>query len=159
NSVEKDAAIRPNQIWAVSLPFTMLDREKEKKVVDKVLEELYTPYGLRSLSVNHEEYKSIYIGEVFTRDMAYHQGTTWSFPLGAFMSSYCKVNDYSEQSVQFVDGLLMDMENHIKDDCLGGIAEILDGDSPHAPRGCYSQAWGVGEMLRVYYEDVLGNRK
>lgn len=159
NSKEKDSSLRPNQIWAVSLPFTMLDKEKEKKVVNKILDELYTPYGLRSLEESHDDYNPYYIGELIKRDMAYHQGTTWAFPLGGFMSSYYKVNEYSEEARIFVDELLMDMENHIKDDCLGGIAEILDGDSPHTPRGCYSQAWSVGEMLRVYSECVLNKQE
>lgn len=159
NDHEKDDSLRPNQIWAVSLPFTMLDREKEKYIVQKVFEELYTPYGLRSLSRDHKDYHGIYIGKLFDRDMAYHQGTTWAFPLGGFFTAYCKVNDYSKESVELVDSLMSDMEDHIKDQCLGSIAEIFDGDNPYRARGCYSQAWSVGEMLRVYYEDILGNHK
>lgn len=159
NDEEKDASLRPNQIWAVSLPFTMLDREKEKYVVKKVFEELYTPYGLRSLSREHKDYHGIYIGKLFDRDMAYHQGTTWGFPLGGFFTAYCKVNDYSKEAVELVNGLMSDMEDHIQDQCLGSIAEIFDGDNPYRARGCYAQAWSVGEMLRVYYEDILGNKK
>ncbi|MCH1963963.1 amylo-alpha-1,6-glucosidase [Clostridium perfringens] len=159
NDHEKDHSLRPNQIWAVSLPFTMLDREKEKYIVQKVFEELYTPYGLRSLSRDHKDYHGIYIGKLFDRDMAYHQGTTWAFPLGGFFTAYCKVNDYSKESVELVDSLMSDMEDHIQDQCLGSIAEIFDGDNPYRARGCYSQAWSVGEMLRVYYEDILGNHK
>ncbi|MBU3103633.1 amylo-alpha-1,6-glucosidase [Clostridium gasigenes] len=154
---ESDASIRPNQIWAVSLPFSILDREKEKAVVNTVYKELYTPYGLRSLSRNHEDYKPMYIGKLFERDMAYHQGTVWGFPLGGFLTAYCKVNDYSKESVEFVDNCLKDMESHIQDQCLCGIAEIFDGEAPHHGRGCYTQAWSVGEIIRVYYEDVLGN--
>ncbi|HHD2790884.1 amylo-alpha-1,6-glucosidase [Clostridium perfringens] len=159
NHNEKDDSLRPNQIWAVSLPFTMLDREKEKYIVQKVFEELYTPYGLRSLSRDHKDYHGIYIGKLFNRDMAYHQGTTWAFPLGGFFTAYCKVNDYSKEAVDLVDSLMRDMEDHIKDQCLGSIAEIFDGDNPYRARGCYAQAWSVGEMLRVYYEDILGNYK
>ena len=159
NHNEKDHSLRPNQIWAVSLPFTMLDREKEKYIVQKVFEELYTPYGLRSLSRDHKDYHGIYIGKLFDRDMAYHQGTTWAFPLGGFFTAYCKVNDYSKEAVELVDSLMRDMEDHIKDQCLGSIAEIFDGDNPYKARGCYAQAWSVGEMLRVYYEDILGNYK
>lgn len=159
NSKESDNSIRCNQIWAVSLWFTMLDREKEIKIVDKVFKELYTPYGLRSLNRDNKEYKPFYCGELLKRDMSYHQGTVWAFPLGAFFTAYCKVNDYSKESVEFVDSLMRDMENHIKDHCLGTIAEIFDGDSPNTPRGCYSQGWSVGEMIRVYYEDILGNIK
>lgn len=154
---ESDSSIRPNQIWAISLPFTMLDREKEKKVVDKVFNELYTPYGLRSLSRGHKEYHSKYIGKLLDRDMAYHQGTVWGFPIGGFFTAYCKVNDYSKESVAFVDSLLYDLESHIENQCLGSIAEIFDGDTPHSPRGCYAQAWSVGEILRVYHEDIKGN--
>lgn len=157
NDDKCDNSIRPNQIWAVSLPFTMLSRDKEKLVVKKVFEKLYTPYGLRSLSKDHKDYKGIYIGKLKDRDMAYHQGTSWAFPLGALLSAYCKVYDYDKEAVEFVDSLLRDMETHIEDQCLGTIAEIFDGDSPYIGRGCYSQAWSVGEILRVYYECVLGN--
>lgn len=154
---ESDSNIRSNQIWAISLPFTMLDRAKEKKVVNKVFNELYTPYGLRSLSKDHKDYHSKYIGKLFDRDMAYHQGTVWGFPIGGFFTAYCKVNDYSKEAVDFVDSLLYDLESHLENQCLGSIAEIFDGDTPHKPRGCYAQAWRVGEILRVYYEDIKGN--
>lgn len=159
NDKENDDSIRPNQIWAVSLPFSILSREKEKAVVNTVYKELYTAYGLRSLSCGHEDYKPMYIGKLFNRDMAYHQGTVWGFPLGGFLTAYCKVNDYSKESVEFVNNCLMDMESHIEDQCLCGIAEIFDGEAPHHGRGCYTQAWSVGEIIRVYYEDVLGNIK
>lgn len=159
NNHEKDDSLRPNQIWAVSLPFTMLDKEKEKHIVQKVFEELYTPYGLRSLSRDHKDYHGIYIGKLFDRDMAYHQGTTWAFPLGGFFTAYCKINDYSKEAVDLIDSLMRDMEDHIKDQCLGSIAEIFDGNNPYKARGCYAQAWSVGEMLRVYYEDILGNHQ
>ena len=154
---ESDPSIRPNQVWAVSLPFTMLDKEKEREVIKKVYEELYTPFGLRSLSTLHKDYKNVYVGKLMDRDMAYHQGTVWSFPLGAFLSGYYKAYNGSKEAVQFIDDSLKEMETHIEDQCLGGIAEIFDGDSPHNARGCYNQAWGVGEILRVYYECVLGN--
>ncbi|MGL5870549.1 amylo-alpha-1,6-glucosidase [Clostridium chrysemydis] len=155
----KDNSIRPNAVYAVSLPFTMLDKEKEKMILDKIYEELYTPFGLRSLDKNNKDYKPYYEGELFKRDMAYHQGTAWSFPLGAYLTGVCKANDYSKDSLEFVDECLKDMEEHIKDDCLYGIAEIFDGEFPNKARGCYNQAWGVGEILRVYYEDILGNYK
>lgn len=159
NDEFKDGAVRPNQAYAISLPFTMLPKEKEEKVIEKIYEELYTPFGLRSLSRNDEDYKGIYEGELTDRDMAYHQGTVWSFPLGAFLSGYFKVNDYSEEAKGFVNEALKEMESHICDSCLGGIAEIFDGDAPHNPRGCYNQAWGVGEILRVYCECIRGEMK
>ena len=154
-----DATIRPNQIWAVSLPFTMLSEERAQCVVRKVFEELYTPYGLRSLSPNHPDYHATYEGKLFDRDMAYHQGTTWGFPIGAFFTAYCKVNHYSKEAIEFVDSLISDQEVDLENQCLGTIAEIFDGDTPHLARGCYAQAWSVGEILRVYYEDILGGKK
>lgn len=157
NDEDNDDSIRPNQIWAVSLPFSILSREKEKAVVNTVYKELYTAYGLRSLSRGNKDYKPMYIGKLFDRDMSYHQGTVWGFPLGGFLTAYCRVNDYSKESVEFVDNCLKDMESHIEDQCLCGIAEIFDGEAPHHGRGCYTQAWSVGEIIRVYYEDVLGN--
>lgn len=153
-----DRRIRPNQVWAVSLPFTMLSEEKEKSVVHKVFEDLYTPYGLRSLTPTHKDYHPIYKGKLFDRDMAYHQGTTWGFPIGAFFTAYCKVNQYSKEALEFVESLVSDQEVDLENQCLGTIAEIFDGDSPHFARGCYAQAWSVGELLRVYHEDILGGR-
>lgn len=153
-----DSSIRPNQIWAVSLPFTMLSEEKERMVVQKIFEDLYTPYGLRSLTPTHQDYHSTYRGKLFDRDMAYHQGTTWGFPIGAFFTAYCKVNQYSKEALEFVESLVSDQEVDLENQCLGTIAEIFDGDSPHFARGCYAQAWSVGELLRVYYEDLLGGR-
>ena len=94
-----DNAIRPNQIWAVSLPFIMLSEEKAKAVVGTVYKHLYTPYGLRSLSHEDPGYKSQYIGKLIDRDAAYHMGTVWAFPLGAFITAYCKVNNYSAEAV------------------------------------------------------------
>lgn len=159
NNIESDPSIRPNQAWAVSLPFTMLSKEKEIKVIEKIYDYLYTPFGLRSLSKDHDDYKPVYKGKLIDRDMAYHQGTVWSFPMGSFLSGYCKVHEYSDDSIKFVNEALKEMEIHIEDQCLGGIAEIFDGDSPHNPRGCYNQAWGVGEIIRVYYECIRGNNK
>ncbi len=154
-----DASIRPNQIWAVSLPFTMLDNVRAKSVVQKVWEDLYTPYGLRSLAPSHKDYHPVYKGKLFDRDMAYHQGTTWGFPIGAFFTAYCKVNEYSKEALEFVESLVRDQEVDLENQCLGSIAEIFDGDSPHFARGCYAQAWSVGELIRVYYEDILGNNE
>ena len=153
-----DNSIRPNQIWTVSLPFTMLSEEKERMVVQKIFEDLYTPYGLRSLTPTHQDYHPTYKGKLFDRDMAYHQGTTWGFPIGAFFTAYCKVNQYSKEALEFVERLVSDQEIDLENQCLGTIAEIFDGDSPYFARGCYAQAWSVGELLRVYYEDLLGGR-
>ncbi|MGL5677419.1 MAG: amylo-alpha-1,6-glucosidase [Cellulosilyticaceae bacterium] len=150
-----DGKIRPNQIWATFLPYTMMDEEKELKVVQTVYKHLYTPYGLRSLSDQDEAYQAQYIGKLIQRDAAYHMGTTWAFPIGAFISSYCKVHKHSEEAVQVAKEMCEVFEDHMNDGCIGGIAEIFDGTFPCTSRGCYTQAWSVGEVLRAYVEDVL----
>ena len=142
--------LRPNQIYAVSLPHTMLDKKKEKSVVNVVLKNLYVDFGLRTLPEDNPAYHGVYAGKLFDRDMAYHQGTAWAFPLGAFIEAYLKVNDFSAGAKEYAAKLLEPMKKHLDDGCIGGIAEIFDGDAPHISRGCYTQAWSVGEILRAY---------
>lgn len=150
-----DDKIRPNQIYAVSLPYPLLDREKEKAVVQTVFTHLYATYGLRSLSPYDKEYKGIYKGRLIDRDGAYHQGTAWAFLLGAFITAYTRVHDYSEESILIARRLLEPIEDHLYEGCVGTISEIFDGDEPVIPRGCYAQAWSVGEILRAYVEDII----
>jgi predicted glycogen debranching enzyme len=147
--------IRPNQIIAVSLPYSILDIDRASLVVQKVHEKLYTPYGLRTLSKDDEEYQGIYIGTILQRDGAYHQGTVWPWPMGPFTEAYAKVNNYSKESIESVKIMLEQFYLHMEDGCIGSIAEILDGDRPHYPRGCPAQAWSVSEVLRSYVEIVL----
>lgn len=153
-TVKNNESIRPNQIWAVSLPFTMLDRETEVKVVNTVISKLYADYGLRTLPKDDPNYHGIYFGKLKDRDMAYHQGTSWAFPLGGLVSAYLKVNDYSASAKEYAINLLEPLKHHLDDGCIGGIAEIFDGDAPFVSRGCYSQAWSVGEILRAYAEVI-----
>lgn len=143
-------SIRPNQIWAVSLPYTMLEPEIERKVVNTVISKLYVDYGLRTLPTDSPDYHGRYFGKLKDRDMAYHQGTAWAFPLGGLVTAYLKVNDYSDEAKEYARTLLEPMKHHLDDGCIGGIAEIFDGDAPYTSRGCYSQAWSVGEILRAY---------
>lgn len=152
---ENDDKIRPNQIWAVSLPFSVLDREKEKMIVNTVHKHLYATYGLRSLSFMDKDYKKKYIGKLFDRDCAYHMGTTWGFLIGAFITAYCKVNDYSKESIEKANYMCKVFEDTMRDGCINGIAEIFDGDFASTGRGCYSQAWSVAEVLRAYTQDVM----
>ncbi|WP_313133982.1 amylo-alpha-1,6-glucosidase [Anaerocolumna sp.] len=147
---EGDNQIRCNQIWAVSQPFSLLDREKERMVVSKVYETLYTPYGLRSLSKNDKDFKAIYGGSHFNRDMAYHQGTVWAFPLGAYYLAYLKVNDERPEAVKRVKEQLEALEPCMREGCIGQIAEIYDGENPTISQGCFAQAWSVSELLRVF---------
>lgn len=133
----------------------MLPADKEKKIVETVWQHLYASYGLRSLSPEDKEYKGIYFGELHDRDAAYHQGTSWAFPLGGFITAYVKVNGKNKESQAVARKLLEPVEDHLMDGCIGSIAEIFDGDEPHISRGCYAQAWSVGEILRAYAEDVM----
>lgn len=146
---DTDNQVRCNQIWAVSVPFGMLDREKEKKVVEKVYRELYTPYGLRSLSPKDREYRPFYGGSLWARDTAYHQGTVWGFPLGGYYLAYLKVNDYSMEARMKVTDQIGEIEGTLREGCIGQIAEIFDGDNPYVSKGCFAQAWSVGEVLRA----------
>ena len=151
-----DDHLRPNQIYAVSLPFTMLDREQEKHIVSVVKEKLYIGCGLRSLSTDHADYHGIYCGSLPKRDAAYHQGTAWGFLLGGFLSAYAKVYDHSPACIREMLAMLEPVKAHLTDNgCIGSISEIFDGDAPHNPRGCYAQAWSVGEVLRAYTQDVM----
>lgn len=150
SGTEADYQIRCNQIWAVSMPYTMLDREKERQVVETVFEKLYTPLGLRTLDREDREFHPFYGGRMEERDMAYHQGTVWTFPLGAYYLSYLKVNDNSQEAKETVRGQLEAMESAVREGCIGQLPEIYDGQNPDRSKGCFAQAWSVGEMLRVY---------
>ena len=152
---ENDNKIRPNQIFVVSLPFSLLSEEKEKKVVDTVYKYLYSTYGLRSLSFLDDNYKNKYIGKLINRDKAYHMGTTWGYLIGPFITAFVKVNKHSEESILEAKYMLELFEDHLNDGCINGIAEIFDGDFSSTGRGCYSQAWSVAEVLRSYTQDVL----
>jgi predicted glycogen debranching enzyme len=145
-----DEQLRCNQIWAVSLPFALLTKEQEKKVVDKVYEKLYTPYGLRSLEKEDPAFHPNYTGSLYERDMAYHQGTVWGFPLGGYYQAYLKVNKYSSEAVTKVREELSVMEACMREGCIGQLAEVFDGDNPVKSCGCFAQAWSVGEILKIY---------
>jgi glycogen debranching enzyme len=146
--------MRPNQILAVSLTHSMLDATRAKAVVDAVERELFTPYGLRSLSPLDPRYRGRYAGSPMERDSAYHQGPVWAWLLGPFVDAYFKVNGRSRRTRQQVREWLATFSNHLKEAGLGQISEIFDGDAPHHPRGCFAQAWSVGEILRA----VVANR-
>jgi len=147
-----DASLRPNQIFAVSLPFgPPLSLQQQASIVNTVQRELLTPYGLRTLNVQHPNYKGKYIGPQKDRDQAYHQGTVWPWLIGPFVEAYLKVNQFNwvskKKAAQFIQPLL---EHLTEQACLGSISEIFDGDSPHTPRGCIAQAWSIGELIRAY---------
>lgn len=150
-----DDSIRPNQIYAVSLPYTMLDDRKAKSVVDVVKEKLFVGVGLRSLAPAHKDYHPIYIGSLPKRDAAYHQGTAWGFIAGGFITAYCNIYGRNTKTAKAALEMLEPMKAHLHNNCVGSICEIFDGDAPHNGRGCYAQAWSIGETLRCYKEDIL----
>ena len=145
-----DEQIRCNQIWALSMSFTMLEADQEKQVLETVRKHLYTPFGLRTLSPQDAQYQPFYGGSQLQRDLAYHQGTTWVFPLGAYYRAYLKVHGNSKEAVAQVRKGLANLVPMMKQGCAGQLPEIYDGDDPRDGKGCFAQAWSVGELLRVY---------
>lgn len=150
--------IRCNQIWALTMPFTMLPVEKEALVIKKVREELYTTVGLRTLSKKDPDFHEIYIGKMEERDRAYHQGTVWAFPLGAYYRAcgrYAqKCTDTAEKkriSAELQSGFDA-LKTWLGEGCVSQIAEIYDGGTPTVSRGCFAQAWSVAELLRAVYD-------
>ncbi|MBP3701382.1 MAG: glycogen debranching enzyme family protein [Lachnospiraceae bacterium] len=150
SGTKADGQLRCNQIWAVSMPFTMLDPDQERSVVDTVYRHLYTPCGLRTLSPEDPEYHGTYGGDQVKRDMAYHQGTTWVFPLGAYYRAYLKVHGHSVEAARTVRSQLEALEPMMREGCAGQLPEIYEGDFPTESKGCFGQAWSVGEMIRVF---------
>ena len=145
-----DTQLRCNQIWAVSLPFSMLPPEQERSVVDAVFRALYTPCGLRTLDPADGEFHPVYRGPQRERDLAYHQGTVWPFPLGAFYLAWLKTRGNTPASAEQVRTWLEALEPALREGCIGQLPEIYDGAHPGASKGCFAQAWSVGELLRVY---------
>ncbi|MBO7227528.1 MAG: glycogen debranching enzyme family protein [Bacteroidales bacterium] len=145
----KDFSIRPNMLFAVSLPYSPIDERMRKMVVDKVEHELLTPKGLRTLSSSDINYCGHCIGSQAQRDGSYHQGTVWPWLSGAFVDAYLRV--YGTAGLSFVRSIYMAMENTVKERCIGSVSEIYDGDMPHTPRGAVAQAWSVAELLRMKY--------
>jgi len=154
NGAPPDPSIRPNQIFAVSLPHSMLSLERARKVVEKVQEHLLTPYGLRSLAPTDPQYLGRYTGGPTERDGAYHQGTVWPWLMGPFLSAYIKVNGNSDAARKQAGEWLTPLRAHLSDAGLRHISEIFEGDVPHRPVGCVAQAWSVAEVLRTYLEEV-----
>lgn len=157
---EKDASIRPNQIFAVALDFSMLDSEKQSAIVAVVHEKLWAVYGLRTLSANDPNYQGIYTGSWNARNYAYHNGTAWSWLVGPFVTAFLKIRNFNSKAreLAFKSFLQPLLSEQMLQAGLGTVSEIFDGDSPHLPRGCISQAWSVAELLRAYVEDISVSR-
>ncbi|HYH98413.1 amylo-alpha-1,6-glucosidase, partial [Hyalangium sp.] len=143
---QEDPAIRPNQVFAVSLRHPVLRRERWEAVLEVVRRDLLTPVGLRSLAPGHPDYKANYDGDLRARDAAYHQGTVWGWLMGHYIDATLKVNP----DIKAARALLSGLEHHLEHGGVGQISEIFDATEPYRPRGCVAQAWSVAEALRVF---------
>ena len=153
----KDGSLRPNQVFAVALDFTMLDDVKSERVVDVVHSELLTPFGLRTLVKSHPRYVGAYAGDRRSRDRAYHNGTVWPWLVGPLATAFLKVKGNSEFKRDFAMKYFLSplFGRLVSGASLGALCEIFDGDPPHAPKGCIVQAWSIAEPLRAYVEDIM----
>lgn len=141
-----EATLRPNQLFAISLPHSPLTPDQQKAIVDVCARRLITSHGLRSLSADDPAFIGKYGGDQKQRDAAYHQGTVWSWLIGPFVTAHLRIYNQPEQARSFLIPLLQ----HLNDHGVGSISEIFDGDPPFTPRGCPAQAWGVAELLRAW---------
>jgi glycogen debranching enzyme len=141
-----DPALRPNQLLAVSLPHPLIDGEAARRVVAAVHDELAVPLGLRSLAPSDPAYRPHYQGDRRFRDAGYHQGTVWTWLVGAYAEATARVTGDPESGL----AILRPFEAHLSDGGLGSVSEILEPEPPFEPRGCPFQAWGVAEVLRVW---------
>ena len=142
-----DAALRPNQLFAISVDHPVLDESRWPRIVDVATEHLLTPFGLRSLAPGHPDYKAQYDGDLRSRDAAYHQGTVWAWLIGPFIDAWQKVHPADRAGArQFLEGF----QSHLSEACVGTISEVFDAEAPYYPRGCAAQAWSVAEALRCW---------
>ena len=150
-----DWAIRPNQIFALSLPFPLVEGERARRILSVIDEHLLTPRGLRSLSPSDPAYCAQYVGGPWERDSAYHQGTVWGWLIGPYITALCRCHGRAgrQRGRAILDGFAA----HLNEAGLGTVSEIFDAAPPFAPRGCIAQAWSVAELLRAGVEDVGGN--
>jgi predicted glycogen debranching enzyme len=143
-----DASVRPNQIFAVSLPYSALPPARMRAVVECCARELLTSYGVRSLSPRDAGYIGRYAGDQWRRDASYHQGTVWAWLLGPFVRAHYRV--YGDASL--AQSFLAPIAEHLASGCIGSVSEIFDGDAPHIAAGCFAQAWSVAEILRAWIQ-------
>jgi len=146
-----DLSIRPNQVFAVSLPYAVLHPSRWKTVVEKVARELLTPVGLRTLSPGDPAYQGRYGGGPVQRDRAYHQGTVWPWLFGAYGEAALKAADGREKTKKNLLAMLKRfLDNHLSVAGIGFISEVFNGDPPHEPNGCIAQAWNSAEIIRLW---------
>ena len=148
----RDDALRPNQVIALALPFPLLPKAKAARVLEAVERELYTPVGLRTLAPGHAAYRPQYAGDPFARELAYHQGTVWSWLLGPYLTALARVHGAAGRKKGV--GAIEALRPRLAEAGVGSLSEVFDGDAPHAPRGCIARAWSVAEVLRAWVEDL-----
>lgn len=151
-----DDDLRPNQIYVLSLPFSLLTKKQEKTVLKTVQQALFTPYGLRTLNCEHELFQPIYKGDQWERDTSYHQGTVWPFLLGDYYMAYLKVHSFSAKAKASVREEIQVLKEHFyQENCIHGISEIFDGLAPKEGRGTVQQAWSISGLLKVMVDGGL----
>ncbi len=150
-----DPSVRPNMLIAASLPFSPLSRAQADRVVGVVERHLLTPRGIRTLSPDHPMYRGRYEGDLGAKAHAYHQGTVWTWLIGPYVSALCRARGLSRGTQAAAAAQLKPFLAHLEEGALGTVAELFDGEPPHAPRGCLSSAWAVGELLRAIQEAKL----
>jgi predicted glycogen debranching enzyme len=146
----RDGAVRPNQVFALSLPFPLLEGEREARMLSVVEEQLLTPMGLRSLSPADPRCRGRYEGDTWHRDGAYHQGTVWQWLIGPYVEAALRVHGDTPAAKEAIRGRLLPLAEHLCQAGVGTVSEIADGDAPHRPDGCPAQAWSVAELLRAW---------
>ncbi|HET9746048.1 MAG TPA: amylo-alpha-1,6-glucosidase [Chitinophagaceae bacterium] len=150
-----DPTLRPNQLFAVSLPFALIEGVKAEAMLKIVDDKLYTPVGLRSLPADDIHYVPHYGGDQWHRDSSYHEGTVWSWLLGAYVDVLVKVNRDPDSYRGNTQRVIENFKYHLNEACIGSVSEIFDADPPHHPRGCVAQAWSIAEVLRVIVDYEL----
>jgi len=150
-----DKTLRPNQLFAISLPHPLVEDEQAVSILQIIEEQLYTPVGLKTLPSTDPHYTPVYGGDAWHRDSSYHEGTVWSWLLGAYIDALMKVKSKRSKVKKVIDNFAY----HLNEGCIGNVSEIFDADAPHYPRGCVAQAWGVAEILRVIIDHGLSANK
>jgi len=144
-----DYSLRPNQVFAVSLPHSPLPKTVRKTVMRQLHEKLLTPMGLRTLPTDDANYHGRYAGSMFERDEAYHQGTVWAWPIGHYVEGYLRAFEGSLKAIRHCREAIAPLLAELSQHSIGQLHEVFDGDAPHRPSGCIAQAWSVAEVLRA----------
>jgi glycogen debranching enzyme len=154
---ERSTEFRPNQLFAISLPYPLIEGDKARVVLQQVTDHLYTPVGLKTLPRSDVHYVPAYVGDQYHRDSCYHEGTVWSWLLGPYVDAIMRV--HKDAGAPQAMKVIEDFRYHLNEACIGSVSEIFDAEPPHHPRGCVAQAWSVAEILRVIKDYLLLDMK